>query len=200
MQILTGKKRGGIDLKKIKLPSKPVLVFPTILVGAEVGGRPNYAAVGACGVVNLEPVLYISLKDTHHTTAGVRENGCFSVNLPAPGLVQKVDFCGVVSGKTVDKAALFTAFYDEAARAPLISECPVNILCKVARSIPVTGFTMFLGEIVAVYADEAALTDGQVDPVKLDPVVMMYPSYFALGRAIGAVYQDGITYKKSLGL
>ena len=191
-------KRGGVNLKKVKLQNRPVLVFPAVLVGAEVGGRPNYAAVGACGVVNLEPMLYVSLKDTHHTVAGIRENGCFSVNLPSAGLVEKTDFCGVVSGKTTDKSVLFTAFYDDAVRAPLISECPVNILCKVARSIPVAGFTMFLGQIVAVYVAEDALTDGKIDPVKIDPVVMMYPSYFALGRVLGAVYQDGLAYKKSL--
>lgn len=175
-----------------------MLVYPAVLVGADVGGRPNYAAVGACGVVNLEPMLYVSLKDSHHTAAGVRETGAFSVNLPPAGLVAKTDYCGVVSGKTADKAALFTAFYDAAARAPLIAECPVNILCKVARSIPVAGFTMHLGQIVAVYVAEEAVTDGKPDPVKINPVVMMYPSYFALGQALGAVYQDGLAYKKTL--
>lgn len=174
--------------------------FPTILVGADVSGRPNYCTVGACGVVNLEPMLYVSLKETHYTTTGIKANGFFSVNLPSPDLVEKTDFCGVASGKTTDKSELFTPFYDEAGRAPMIQECPINILCKVTQTITLSGFLMFLGEIVAVYADEKALTDGQIDPVKINPMIMMYPSYFELGKVVGTVFKDGTAYKKSLGI
>ncbi|XER11571.1 hypothetical protein SATMO3_17410 [Sporomusa aerivorans] len=58
---------------------------------------------------------------------------------------------------------------------------------------------MFLGEITAVYVDEAGLTDGNLDPKKINPIIMMYPGYFKLGQAIGTVFQDGMAYKKSLG-
>lgn len=79
----------GGYLKKIKMPNKPAMLYPTILVGADVNGKPNYVTIGACGVVNLEPMLYISLKDTHYTTIGVKENGYFSVNLPSADMVQR---------------------------------------------------------------------------------------------------------------
>lgn len=187
-------------MKKIKMPNTPTMVYPTILAGANVNGKPNYATIGACGVVNLEPMLYISLKETHYTTLGVKENGYFSVNLPSADIIQKTDFCGVVSGKISDKSEIFTPFYDESGKAPMINECPINILCKVIQSMPMSGFIMFFGEIVAVYADEECLTDGKIDPIKSNPIVMMYPSYFELGRAIGSVYQDGMAYKKSLGV
>lgn len=187
-------------MQKIKMPNRPAMLFPTILVGADVNGRPNYCTVGACGVVNLEPMLYVSLKETHYTTTGIKANGFFSVNLPSPDLAEKTDFCGVVSGKTTDKSELFTPFYDESGRAPMIHECPINMLCKVTQTITLSGFTMFLGEIVAVYADENGLTDGQIDPVKVKPMVMMYPSYFELGKAVGTVFKDGNDYKKSLGI
>jgi Conserved protein/domain typically associated with flavoprotein oxygenases, DIM6/NTAB family len=59
---------------------------------------------------------------------------------------------------------------------------------------------MFLGEIVAVYTDEKGLTDGQIDPVKINPMVMMYPSYFELGKVVGTVFKDGNDYRKSLGI
>jgi flavin reductase (DIM6/NTAB) family NADH-FMN oxidoreductase RutF len=187
-------------LKKIKMPNRPAMPFPTILVGADVNGRPNYCTVGACGVVNLEPMLYVSLKETHYTTTGIKASGFFSVNLPSPDLAEKTDFCGVVSGKTTDKSELFTPFYDESGRAPMIHECPINMLCKVTQTITLSGFAMFLGEIVAVYADEKGLTDGQIDPVKINPMVMMYPSYFELGKVVGTVFKDGNDYKKSLGI
>jgi Conserved protein/domain typically associated with flavoprotein oxygenases, DIM6/NTAB family len=145
-------------------------------------------------------MLYVSLKETHYTTGGIQANGYFSVNLPSPALAVKTDFCGVVSGKTTDKSALFTPFYDEAGRAPMIRECPINMLCRVNQTIALAGFTMFLGEIAAVYADEKGLTDGQIDPVKINPLVMMYPSYFELGKVAGTVFRDGGDYKKTLGL
>ncbi|WP_371380090.1 hypothetical protein [Sporomusa aerivorans] len=47
--------------------------------------------------------------------------------------------------------------------------------------------------------DEAGLTDGNLDPKKINPIIMMYPGYFKLGQAIGTVFQDGMAYKKSLG-
>lgn len=53
---------------------------------------------------------------------------------------------------------------------------------------------------MAVFVNEECLTDGKIDPIKTNPIVVMYPSYFELGKAIGAVYQDGMAYKKSLGI
>lgn len=64
--------REVFKLKKIKMPNRPAMLFPTILVGADVNGRPNYCTVGACGVVSLEPMLYVSLKETH---LDLRETG-----------------------------------------------------------------------------------------------------------------------------
>lgn len=74
------------------------------------------------------------------------------------------------------------------------------MLCKVTQTITVSGFLMFLGEIVAVYADEKGLTNGQIDPAKTNPMAMMYPSYFTLGKVVGTVFKDGNDYKKSLGI
>lgn len=187
-------------MSKIKMPNRPTLLYPAILAGADVGGKPNYATIGACGVINLEPMLYISLKETHYTTSGVKENGYFSVNVPSADLARKTDLCGVVSGREFNKAELFTAFYDDAGKAPLIRECPINMLCKVAKTLPMSGFEMFFGEIVAVYINEDCLTNGKLDPLKVNPMVMMYPDYFALGQVAGAVYQDGMAYKKSLSV
>jgi flavin reductase (DIM6/NTAB) family NADH-FMN oxidoreductase RutF len=166
-----------------------------MLVGADVNGRPNYAAVGACGVVSLKPVLYISLKSTHYTTSGVRENGCFSVNIPPAELVQKTDYCGLVSGHNVDKSNVFTPFYDEHGRAPMISECSMNILCKVIQTMPMFDFDFFLGEITAVYINEQYLTDGRPDPLKINPIIMMGGSYCSLDRVVGSIFREGIAFK-----
>lgn len=178
-------------MKKIKLPNRPIGPFPTVLVGVEVNGKANYVTIGACGVVSLEPVIYISLKSTHYSTLGVKENGYFSVNIPSAEMVQKTDYCGVVSGKNVDKSKLFTPFYDEIGTAPMIKECPLNILCKVVHMTSMFGFEMLFGEIVAVYGSELCLTDGKLDPQKSNPIIMMGAAYFNLGQRIGQVFEEG---------
>lgn len=174
---------------KQKIANIPFGPYIAVLAGATVNGKPNYVTVGAYGVVSQKPVLYISLKNSHYTTAGVVENGFFSVNIPVAEDVDKVDYCGTVSGKKVDKATVFTSFYDETGNAPLIKECPVNYLCKVIQTIPIFDFTMFLGEIVAAYANEECLENGRPDAVKCKPIVMMDSGYFNLHNRIGSVFQ-----------
>jgi flavin reductase (DIM6/NTAB) family NADH-FMN oxidoreductase RutF len=185
-------------VEKIKIKNYPIGPFPTALAGVRVDGQPNYITIGACGVVCQEPILFISLKDTHYSTQGVKETGSFSVNIPSPDLVQKTDYCGIVSGKEVDKSEVFTSFYDERGHAPMIRECPLNFLCKVVQSVPVFGFEMFLGEIIAVYIDDQCLTEGKPDPLKINPMLMMGSRYYSLGSAVGTIYQEGMIYKKSL--
>ncbi|WP_092335155.1 flavin reductase family protein [Desulfosporosinus hippei] len=178
-------------MMKIKIENRPFGPFPTVLVGADVNGKPNYATLGAYGVVSMKPVLYISLKSTHHTTAGVKENGYFSVNIPSADLVQKTDYCGIVSGKTTNKSNVFASFYDDIGKAPMISECPINYLCKVIQTIPIFDFEMFLGEIVAVYANEQCLSDGRPDPIKIDPIIMMDLNYCNLNQVLGTPFKIG---------
>jgi flavin reductase (DIM6/NTAB) family NADH-FMN oxidoreductase RutF len=190
-------KGGFVSMEKIKLPNRPFGPFPTVLAGVEVNDKPNYITIGACGVVSLEPVLYISLKSTHYSTTGVKESGYFSVNIPSAEMIQKTDYCGVVSGKTVDKSKLFTPFYDDIGRAPMIRECPMNILCKVVNTMPMFGFEMFFGEIVAVYGSELCLTDGKLDPHKVNPIIMMGPTYFNLGQVVGQAFKEGMDFIKS---
>lgn len=178
-------------MEKKRIPNIPYGPYVAVIVGAMVEGKPTYTTVGAYGVVSQRPVLYVSIKDTHYITPGIRESGFFSVNVPSAGLVAKTDLCGMVSGKEKDKSGIFTAFYDEAGGAPLIEECPVNYLCRVVRAIPVYDFTMFLGEIAAAYAKEDCLSGGRPDAAKADPILMMDTGYFRLQQRIGSVFQSG---------
>ncbi|HUW65067.1 MAG TPA: flavin reductase family protein [Spirochaetia bacterium] len=185
-------------MEKVKIENRPIGPFPAMLIGAAVNGRPNYATVGACGVVSLEPVLYVSLRRTHYTTAGVRENGYFSVNIPSADIVGKTDYCGLVSGHTTDKSNVFTSFYDELGKAPMSSECPVNILCKMIQSTSVSDFEMFFGEIVAVYVNEQCLTNGKPDPAKINPLILTGSGYWGLGQAAGTVNSKKAWYTRNL--
>jgi flavin reductase (DIM6/NTAB) family NADH-FMN oxidoreductase RutF len=180
-----------MSLNKTKIANFPIGPFPVALAGADVDGKPNYTTVGACGVVCQEPVLYVSLMNTHHTTAGVKSGGYFSLNIPSANMVQETDYCGIVSGKETDKSGIFKTFYDDAGRAPLIEECPLNFLCEVFRSIEIYDFTMFLGKIRAVYINQDCLTGGKPDPLKINPLVLMGTGYFNLKGIAGTIYKEG---------
>jgi flavin reductase (DIM6/NTAB) family NADH-FMN oxidoreductase RutF len=178
-------------MEKIKIGNVPFGPFPTAIVGAEVNDKPNYVTVGACGVVCQKPVLYISIKDSHFTTFGIKANGFFSLNIPPVEFIAKTDYCGIVSGNSVDKSKIFTAFYDEAGKAPLIKECSMNFLCKVIQTIPIFDFNMFLGEIVATYVNDDCLVEGKPDSKRINPIIMMGASYWNLDSQVGCAFKEG---------
>jgi len=178
-------------MEKIKLKNQAVGPFPAMIIGAMKNEKPTYTTVGAGGCACLEPVLCVSLKDTHYITDGIAESGYFSVNIPSTALVKEMDFCGIASGEGTDKSTLFDAFFDDAGSAPMIDECPLNFLCKVCDTKSVRGFTMFFGEIVAAYANDDCVFDGKPDAIKIDPIIMMGMSYCGLDNTIGLPFNEG---------
>lgn len=178
-------------MSKIRLANNPVGPFPAMIVGATVNGRYNYTAVGAGGCACLDPVLCVSLKETHHTTKGIMQNGYFSVNIPSAALLEKTDYCGLFSGKDVDKSVLFTPFFDTEINTPMIEECPLNFLCKVCDTKEIRGFTMFFGDITAAYANSNCFTNDKPDPIKIDPIIMIGLSYCNLKDIIGYPFSEG---------
>lgn len=178
-------------MKKIKLANQPIGPFPAMIVGAAVDGKNNYTTVGAGGCACLAPVLCVSVKNTHHITKGILQTGFFSVNIPSTALLEKTDYCGLFSGKDADKSIIFTSFHEKENITPMIEECPLNFLCKVCDTKEIRGFTMFFGDITAVYIDENCCTDGKPDPIKIDPIIMMEMSYCGLSNVIGHPFSEG---------
>jgi flavin reductase (DIM6/NTAB) family NADH-FMN oxidoreductase RutF len=185
-------------MNKISVKNYPMVnPTPVVILGAEVEGKPNFTTIGAFGVVCLEPIFYISVKSTHHITKGIKESGFFSINLPSANMVQKTDYCGMVSGKSVDKASLFTTFYDEHGNAPLIKEAPMNYLCKVVQNTTICGFDVFFGEILSTLTGEDYLTENKPDPLKIDPLLLMGYQYYSLGSAVGGIFKEGLSLKNN---
>ena len=183
-------------MEKVKIDNYPMInPTPIVIIGTNVDNKENYTTVGAFGVVCLAPLFYISLKSTHYSTLGIKENGFFSINLPSAELLQKTDYCGMVSGKTLDKSNVFSSFYDELGNAPMICESPMNYLCKVVKSVPINDFEVFFGEIIATYINDNCIVEGQPDPLKVNPILAMGPTYYTLGEQIGKAFQEGKSYK-----
>jgi len=179
-------------MEKEMIGKARVGVSPVAIVGAIVNGKANFATLGGYGgMAQNPPLVYITLAKPHYTNAGIRETGYFSVNLPGPGLVKETDYVGLVSGRNVDKSRVFKTFYGSVDRAPMIEECPINILCKVFKEIDLPNNDVFIGEIVEVYVDRACLTDGKPDITKINPLLLATGAYWCLGKQAGTAYLDG---------
>jgi flavin reductase (DIM6/NTAB) family NADH-FMN oxidoreductase RutF len=181
-------------MKKIEVGAKNFLYpMPTTLVGANVAGKPNYITIAHVGIMKYA-TLSVSLHKSHHTNAGIRENGTFSVNLPSARMVKVTDYCGLVSGREVDKAALFQTFYGKLKTAPMIQECPVNMECKLIHTLDLGTHEIFIGEIAETYSDEQCLTQGKgEDLFRVDPILfsMTGARYFRVGEQIGLAWNAG---------
>ena len=168
--------------------------MPVTLVGALVQGRPNFLAVAWVSRVNLNPpILAVALNKVRHTAVGVQENQTFSVNVPGADLVKETDYCGIVSGKEVDKSGLFEIFYGELKTAPMIKQCPMCMECRLIETVSLPTHQLFLGEVVGAYTEERYLTNGKLDIRKANPFLFsrIDNSYWILGEEIGKAYSIG---------
>jgi flavin reductase (DIM6/NTAB) family NADH-FMN oxidoreductase RutF len=172
--------------------------MPTTLVGANVNGKPNYITIAHVGIMDLGSVS-LGMGKVHYTNEGIKENGTFSVNIPPARMVKETDYCGLVSGKKTNKAGLFETFYGKLKTAPMIEACPINMECKLIRTVDFPKHDIFVGEIVETYCDEHCLTEGVVDFSKVEPIlfVMNDRSYRRLGERFAKAWHIGKELKRS---
>ena len=168
--------------------------MPCALVGANVDGKANYLTVAWFSMVNPKPAyLAVAMNKAHYTNPGVKANGTFSVNIPSSDMAEKTDYCGLVSGRKVDKAAVFETFYGKLETAPMIKECPLNVECRLVQTVDLPAEELFIGEIIAAYCEESCLTEGAPDLQKINPFVLIMPDkkYRGLGQDVGAAWEIG---------
>jgi len=169
--------------------------MPAALIGALVDDRPNYMVAAYCGLVQHDPPMVgVSLAKTHYTNAGIRKNGAFSVNIASSDLAQRLDHCGIVSGRTDDKSVCFTAFYGNLGSAPMAAECPLNLECRLVQVTDFLGSNeLFIGEIVETYVNSDLQADGHIDVARLDPLVFVAldSTYRRLGPVVGRAWEIG---------
>ncbi|MBN1191800.1 MAG: flavin reductase family protein [Dehalococcoidales bacterium] len=179
-------------MEKVNIGKAAVGVSPAVIAGVLVNGKPNYLALGNYGGICPRPAtVYISANKAHYSNAGIREQGYYSINIPSKNLVQKTDYVGLVSGRDTDKSAVFTTFYGSVNKAPMISECPVNILCKVIQTVDLPNQEVFIAEVEETYVAAECLSDGKPDIAKISPLLMGGPFYWELGNKAGNAFSDG---------
>jgi len=179
-------------------PATLVYPTPTLLVGADVAGRPNFMTAAWGGVANSEPpMISVAIRPGRYTHKGVSHNLTFSVNIPSVDLLKETDYCGIKSGSKVNKteACQFKVFYGKLGNAPLIEQCPVNLECRVMYTLSLGSHSLFIGRIEETYVSETCLIDGKPDIDKIKPflyVVEPTRQYRAFGQILAGAFRVGL--------
>ena len=178
--------------KRVWQPSVMLVPNPVVMLSSG-GGKSGYPAniitVAWAGIVNTDPpMISVSLRPERYSHEIISATKEFVVNIPTVSLVKAVDWCGMKSGREVDKFAemKLTALPSEQVSCPLIAECPVNIECKLVKSIPLGSHDMFLAKIVSVQVSDNAIDKKGRFRVELAEVLgYAHGEYHELGHRIG---------------
>jgi flavin reductase (DIM6/NTAB) family NADH-FMN oxidoreductase RutF len=176
-----------------------VYPMPMVLIGTTVENRANFMAVAWVSRVNFKPpMIGVALGKSHYTNSGIHKNKTFSVNVPGMDLLEKVDYCGLVSGKDNDKSRLFDIFAGELPNTPMIRQCPLCMECKLVNAVDLPTNTLFIGEIIGTYTEERFLTAGKPDISKMIPFTLTMPdnNYWGIGKNVGKAWSIGKNLKK----
>lgn len=171
-------------------PGNMLYPLPAVLISvADRQGNQNVFTVAWTGTICSDPAMVsISVRPERFSYHMLRETGEFVINLTTRELAFATDYCGVKSGKDIDKfkEMHLTPLAADKVSAPLIKESPVNIECRVTQRIPLGTHDMFMAEVVAVHADEAYMDDsGRFSFAKAEPIVYSHGTYYTLGQELG---------------
>ena len=176
--------------KQIWKAGNMVYPLPAVMVSCQrPGEKANIITVAWTGTVCTNPaMLYISVRPERYSYDIIRETGEFVVNLTTEKLAKATDFCGVRSGRDVDKFKEMNLTEEASVQiqAPCIAQCPVNIECRVKEVLELGSHHMFLAEVLQVHVDEAYI-DEQGKFHLNDTGLMAYShgEYKALGERLG---------------
>ena len=177
-----------------KVTWKPgTMIYPLPVVMVSCGNKEtgfNIITAAWTGITCTDPAMcYISLRPERYSYGLIKESGEFCINLTTSQLAFAVDWCGVKSGKEVDKFKMLELTPIPALHiaAPLIAEAPVNLECRVTEIKPLGSHHMFLAEILAVHASEKYLDpkSGAFDLARSDPICFSHGKYYYMGDFIG---------------
>lgn len=185
-------------MKKLKWKGGTLLApVPPVMVTCGDMENSNIITVAWTGIINSDPPkTYISVRPSRHSYNIIKERGEFVINLTPSRLVRSADWCGVYSGKNVDKFAKCKLTKEQAneVSAPLISECPVALECKVSDIVPLGTHDMFIADIAAVDIEEELVDEkGKLHLERAGLAAYAHGDYFTLGKKIGSF---GFSVKK----
>ena len=176
--------------KQIWKPGNMLYPLPAVMVSvSDRKGNDNIITVAWAGTVCTNPpMVSISVRPERYSYHMIKETGEFVINLTNKKLAFATDYCGVKSGREVDKfkEMHLTKEQAEKVKVPLIKERPVNIECQVRACKELGSHHMFLADVLAVHVDEAYMKEnGKFDLNAADLITYSHGEYFLLGEKLG---------------
>lgn len=176
-----------------------VYPLPAVMVSVTDGnGKDNIITVAWVGTVCTNPAMVsISVRPSRYSYHMLKETGEFVINLTTEQLAFATDYCGVKSGKDVDKFKEMNLTKEKAefVKAPMIKESPVSIECKVKQILELGSHHMFIADVLAVHADEEYIDENNKFQLnKSKPLVYSHGEYLTTGKKIGTF---GYSVKKN---
>ena len=184
--------------KKKWKPGNMVYPLPAVLVscGDKAGNKNLMTAAWTGTICSDPPMVYVSVRKERYSHHMIRETGEYVINLTTEKLARATDFCGVRSGKDMNKfqEMQLTPVQGELKYAPMVAESPVSIECRVTNVMELGSHDMFMAEVTAVYVDEQYLdAKGSFHLEKADPLVYSHGQYYGIGKHLGGF---GYTVRK----
>lgn len=176
--------------KAIWKPGTMLYPAPAVMVSCG-DNKENYniITIAWTGTTCSEPAMtYISIRPTRHSYSIIKKTGEFVINLTTKKLVSAADYCGVKSGKDINKFAKLrlTPVKGEKVSAPLIKESPVNIECKVTDCMRLGSHDMFMAQVLCIHADKKYIDkNGAFNFANAEPICYSHGKYYLLGRELG---------------
>lgn len=176
------------DIKKVDFKGSVILnPVPVVLITSRnKEGKDNVFTVAWVGTVCTKPpMLSISIRPERLSYEYIKETMEFTVNLPSQDLVKKVDFCGVRSGRNIDKIKEmgFTMREGEKVSSPYINDCPVSIECQVKQIIPLGTHDVFIAEVVSSHVNENLMDEkGKIHFEWADLITYCHGEYFEMAK------------------
>ena len=175
--------------RKIWKPGNMLYPVPAVMVTVGDNRVNNIITIAWAGTINSDPAMVsISVRKSRFSHELLMKHKEFVINLVTKKLTYAMDYCGVKSGREVDKfkEMKLTRGMASAVGAPIIEESPVNIECKVKDVISLGSHDMFLAEVVAVSVDEKYLDEkGSFDLEAANLIAYSHGKYYTLGEKVG---------------
>ncbi len=177
--------------KELWKPGNMLYPLPVVMVSVtDKNGRNNIITLAWVGTVCSDPpMVSVSVRPERYSYNIIKESGEFVINLTTRELAFATDYCGVKSGRDVDKfkEMHLTPIPAEKINAPLIEESPVNIECRVKQVMPLGSHDMFIAEVEAVHADTRYMdADNKFSLEKAEPIVYSHGIYMTCGDKVGS--------------
>ena len=171
-------------------PGNMLYPLPAVMISsADREGHTDIMTASWAGTVCSDPAMVsVSIRKERYSYHMIRESGEFVINLTTEKLVRAADYCGVKSGRDVDKwkEMQLTPVKGDVVKAPLIAESPVNIECVVEEIRELGSHDMFIASVAAVHGDKNLMDEKNVFHLNdAGLIVYSHGSYFSMGKQIG---------------